>query len=549
MLSNEAPAPAQLKKLLLDGADQSAPEADQEEDEEVEAQEEEVVLGDVIEDLGLTPHHWYVIGFVGMIWALCGWIATSTVYMLEAASEVGGAWESLTSPADRLTVDDRALLLLASNAICALSNIALGNLSDAFGRILSTEVSIIFLCFSSLGFAVVRNKVLLMLLVFACPFMKDGPSCITGCLLAEWLPVTWRGTFVVLLHSVWSFGRIAVTLLWVVVPPSHHWSAFFLGVFIFPFVTSVVLRNYGFRYESPRWLAVSGDMKGCINVLQRAATTSGTKDTLPRGWQDPKLLRVEKGAKSIEAGNPGDSSSNRFNELMQPEMRSLLIKLVLISFSLWFASAGMFYWLIDYLKVIGAKSVIQPAMFAAPMSKATTAILLVSGRPGYCIVDRCSRITLFKIGFVGMGFTLLLLCLTRSHSTLMAVIVANAAFEEILWCISLVYMTEVFPTSLRISACGIVNACGNMGGISSAGGAGLLMELSVHMPWVLTAALMFASAVVCFTLPDHSSEKLSDSVRPSTSKAPPLVPEIAVASAGTSGYGTLPGGKAFTVKA
>jgi len=533
MPSNEAAAPAQPKKLLPEGADQSTGE------EEVEAQEEEVVLSDVIEDLGLTRHHWHVIGFVAMIWALCGWVATSTVYMLEAASEVGGAWESMTSPADRLTVDDRALLLLASNAICALSNIALGNLSDAFGRIISTEISIIFLCFASLGFSLVRNKILLMLLVFASPFMKDGPSSITGCLLAEWLPVTWRGTFVVLLHSVWSFGRIAVTLLWVAVPPSQYWSAFFLGVFIFPFVASLVLRNYGSKFESPRWLAVSGDMKGCINVLEHAATTPDVNARLPRGWQDPKLLCIEKCAKVAEAGAPGSSSSNRFNELMQPEMRSLLVKLVLISFSLWFASTGMFYWLIDYLKVIGAASVIKPAMFAAPMAKATVAIALVTGRPGYCIVDRCSRITLFKVGFIGMGFTLLLLCLTRSHNTLVAIIVANSAFEEILWCISLVYMTEVFPTSLRISACGIINACGNMGGISSAGGAGLLMELSVHMPWVLSAALMFASAIVCFTLPDRSSEKLSDSVRPSASKAPPPMPE----------YGTLPGGKKLTVKA
>lgn len=545
MLSNEAPVPAQPKKLPHDGEEQSsAPQAQEDaEEDELESQEDQVVLADVIEEFGLTQHHWYVIGFVGMIWALCGWIATSTVFMLEAASEVGGAWESLTSPADRLTVDDRALLLLASNAICALSNIALGNLSDAFGRILSTEISIIFLCFSSLGFAVVRNKVLLMLLVFACPFMKDGPSCITGCLLAEWLPQSWRGTFVVLLHSVWSFGRIAVTLLWVAVPPSLHWSAFFMGVFIFPFLTSVLLRNHGARFESPRWLAVSGDMKGCINVLHQC-NSSGTNNNLPRGWQDPKLLRVEKG-KSNEA----DSSSHRFHELMQPEMRSLLMKLVLITFSLWFASAGMFYWLIDYLKVIGAKSVIKPAMFAAPMAKAAVTIALVTGRPGYCIVDRCSRITLFKIGFSGMGFTLLLLCLTNDHNLLMAIIISNSAFEEILWCISLVYMTEIFPTSLRVSACGIVNACGNMGGISSAGGAGLLMELSVRMPWVLTAALMFASTVVCFTLPDRSNDKLSDSVRASsTCKAPPSFPEISAASASSSGYGTVPGGKVPSMK-
>merc|ERR550537_1481126 len=105
-------------------------------------------------------------------------------------------------------------------------------------------------------------------------------------------------------------------------------------------------------------------MKGCINVLEHATTAPGVNARLPRGWQDPQLLCIEKGAKVAEAGAPGSSSSNRFSELMQPEMRSLLMKLVLISFSLWFASTGMFYWLIDYLKVIGAASVIKPAMFA-----------------------------------------------------------------------------------------------------------------------------------------------------------------------------------------
>lgn len=46
------------------------------------------------------------------------------------------------------------------------------------------------------------------------------PGCpLTGSLLAEWLPVRWRGVLVVSLHAVWNAGRLGLTLWWVLYPP------------------------------------------------------------------------------------------------------------------------------------------------------------------------------------------------------------------------------------------------------------------------------------------------------------------------------------------
>ena len=37
-----------------------------------------------------------------------------------------------------------------------------------------------------------------------------------------------RDRAIVLLHAVWNVGRFIMTLLWILVPPTQHWTAYLL---------------------------------------------------------------------------------------------------------------------------------------------------------------------------------------------------------------------------------------------------------------------------------------------------------------------------------
>merc|ERR1719311_534164 len=109
------------------------------------------------------------------------------------------------------------------------------------------------------GFLLSRDKLWLMIWLCVNP-LKDGAGMVTNSMLAEWLPVEWRGIFIVTLHAFWNVGRLLVTVVWAIIPPNEHWLLFFSAVAVIPVTLSIFLRLRGWRYESPRWLAVSGNM-------------------------------------------------------------------------------------------------------------------------------------------------------------------------------------------------------------------------------------------------------------------------------------------------
>ena len=118
-------------------------------------------------------------------------------------------------------------------------------------------------------------------------------SLSSSLLLLLMLPEESRCMLRASLHVSWNIGRLLVTLVWILVPPSENWTGFFTIVLMYPVAMALFIRLRGRYYESPRWLAVSGNYERCLENLKYAASSREDTSALPPGWDVPGNLRAD----------------------------------------------------------------------------------------------------------------------------------------------------------------------------------------------------------------------------------------------------------------
>lgn len=478
--------------------------------DDAEERQQSFTVSTIIELLGLTNHHWTTITFTWWIWIFAGWTATALMYLLDAVGEDDSDWVKLTSPAERLTMEDKSGALLIMGFLALFGNFVLGVGSDSFGRMCFTELCLLNGLIGGVGFLLARTKLVLLIFIVMNPFLKDGAPLITQSMLGEWLPIRWRGIFIVSLHAIWNVGRLAMTVVWIFIPPSDHWIQFNSVVVSLPVVLCMYTRLRGWRYESPRWLAVSGNTGACIANLKLCADSRTDGEPLPSGWDNPSALHIE-----AESGDARQAKHltmwQRLQELNISSVRWKMSLLSITSFALFYATMAVFYWAIEYFKEVGLHEAIKPSMVAAPLGKILGNLLLIVGGPQRCIIDSFPRVPLLQVGYFGFGVSLLGLCASRNVAVITATMFVSHLFQEIVWAVSGVYMTEAFPTSVRNTAIGIIAVVGNMGSLIGSSASGSLMEAWVFLPILVIAALLFTAGFTCFFLPDERKDKtLSD---------------------------------------
>jgi len=456
-------------------------------------------VGDVIEILGLTGHSRHTVVLCWLVWFLSGWASTSLTFLLDAAGQEHGNWQRTTAYAERLTIADRSFTLFAAAVTGSSFNLVLGNASDAAGRIPVLQFCIIVQALTMIGIAFAQGKTMLIILVICTQF--DGSALPAQALLAEWLPVRWRGFILVSVNAVWNIGRLSVTVLWAFLPPAQHWTAFFLVCAILPFTLAIFLVARGQRYESPRWLAVIGNMERCIETLKLAeATANADSKELPSGWDNPADMQLEGDAGEVVQVEQRTTLA-RFTELSEPKVLRTIAILGCCNFCISFSWSCLFYWTMEYLKVIGAHAAIVPVMLAAPLGKIMScAILLAPYVPGECFVDRYPRTVFLKIGYFGCAICVGLLCTTTNAFALVAIMFVCMMFEGVIWEVLTLYSSEAFPTTVRSGAIGAAWLIGSTGGIVGASASGGLMDLWVYLPMVSSAILLSAGGCATFLL-------------------------------------------------
>ena len=111
--------------------------------------------------------------------------------------------------------------------------------------------------------------------------------------LAEWLDIEHRDRHAFILHAIWNVGRLATTLVWLwPLPPAEVWRIFFCVQAGAPLLIFACFALGCFaRFESPRYLAVSGQPERAVALLRAAAEQDGAP--LPPSFESGKLRLPE----------------------------------------------------------------------------------------------------------------------------------------------------------------------------------------------------------------------------------------------------------------
>jgi len=260
---------------------------------------------------------------------------------------------------------------------------------------------------------------------------------------------------------------------------------------------------------------MTGSTERCIGIL-RLADESASEDVrkeLPPGWDDPATLQlIHDSGDAVQAEYR--SKWAQVAELREPKLRWLAALLGFCFFCLSFSWSGLFYWFMEYLKLLGAEDAVVPVMLAAPFGKMLAVVILLAPFvPGRCLVDTAPRTLLMKTGYFGCAFCTALLCVTTNVMALAAIMFVCQVFEGFVWQSSAIYVAEAFPTTVRNGGMGLCWLIGSLGGITNAAVAGELMEIWVYLPMTASAILLCAGGAASFLLTEERGKSpLTDTV-------------------------------------
>lgn len=127
-----------------------------------------------------------------------------------------------------------------------------------------------------------------------------GGSPVAFSFLAEFLPRSNRGSFLIFFEAFWTLGTIVeVFLAWAILP-SLGWRTLLIASSV---PLWLLLGAYPWLPESPRYLLISGDYNGAVNVLSATAVTN--KISLPKNARLAVDFKEDHRGSVAELINPG----------------------------------------------------------------------------------------------------------------------------------------------------------------------------------------------------------------------------------------------------
>lgn len=426
-----------------------------------------------------------------------------------------------------------------------LGGILWGMLGDAFGRRISLLVALLVnACFGLLS-AFCRNLGQMMFLRLVAGLGVGGSMPIVFAQMSEFCPPATRGKLLAVVASFWMFGSIFSALSgWLIIP--HAGWRIFVVVASLPAWTSALLL-WALVPESPRHLAVVGRPKEAAQVLLKMADMN--RRTLPEdfclapvqhrdSWEDDE--QGEAGGPAPSGHGSGGSASRHLQSSQQNPLakalrsaataaalgarRALLVVRTLFSRPLsahtwplsvaWMGLCGGWYatvlWVPRYFEARGAD--------ASSVYRQTLAVALAN-LPGNIasvyLVDALGRRLTACLCMAGACISALLFAAAPAYGSWPTV--AACVFNGISvggWNSLDMISSELFPTTLRSSGFGVLQAIGRVASFATTYAAGALIEVQLWAPLVMAAVLLGAGSGAMMLLPEPAGQPLEDSSGP-----------------------------------
>lgn len=383
----------------------------------------------VIERLSLTRVHYWILIVAGLGVAFDSF---DTYIVAYAMPYIVREWKinSITN----------GLLASAGFWGMMLGALAWGPLTDKFGRKIAFMGAI--LGFASLsGFAALATNVYQFgLLRFVTGMFLGGMIPVTSTIASEFVPARYRGRFVAFSVVLWPIGLLVAAIVSLTLVTHFGWRLLFIVGVIPAFLVFWIVTKVP---ESPRWLGTKGRMGEAASVLK----VLGASD------QDVEGIKADELAvKSVP-----------ISTLLQPQYLKRFILTAGYYFFSYFGYYGFVLWLPTILATVYNLSMVRTFTYTL-----FVAISSVLGRVfALYTIERFGRKQLFYVGF-GLGGIAALLFGTITNPALLvwgACILAFLYEQGVIGTV--VWTTELYPSTVRATAIGWTTAAGRVSSATS----------------------------------------------------------------------------------
>lgn len=324
-------------------------------------------------------------------------------------------------------------------------------------------------------------------------------------LLAEFLPLSHRGRFLIMIEYFWTIGGLFVTgIAWGTLS-DRGWRMLTYLTAIPVIVTSIF--SLMFLSESPRWLLMQGRHNDAKEILKNAAKMNGItiseyvlEDELSLAVGDSDFVEIEKNILKNQI-----EEKSLFEILKSPQMFKLSIKLAIVWSSFGFAYYGIVFFVSRLYSITDAAdqcSFDYQSIFINASSE------FVGVTIAALIIDRWGRSrtqgVLYLLGGImmfGMGFKL-------TKTSVFAFSWITRMFAMGSSCTTWVATPELFPTEMRATGHSLCNSAGRIGGFLSS--YFVFSSLSNFAIAIGLAIVNCIAAFVSFSLPDTSNLELDE---------------------------------------
>ncbi|XP_046301315.1 solute carrier family 22 member 12 isoform X3 [Marmota monax] len=372
--------------------------------------------------------------------------------------------------------------VLVGAAVC-------GHVSDRFGRKRVLTWNYLQTAVSGTVAAFAPTFPLYCLFRFLVAFAVAGIMMNSGSLLMEWTSARAR-PLVMTLNSVgFSFGQMLMAALAYGV---RDWSLLQLAISV-PFILSFVYSWW--LPESARWLLITGKLDWGLQELQRVAAINGK-----RAAGDALTMEVVLSALQEEVSR-GQDPVSLGTLFCTPGLRLR----TWVSLMIWFAFAFTFYGLALNLQALGSNIFLLQLLLGAVDLPAKMGTLLLLSRLGRRPLQAGS---LVLSGLCVLANTLVPheMGALRSALAVLGLGALGASFT----CVS-IFLSELFPTVLRMTAVGLGQMAARGGAILGP----LVLLLGVYapsLPLLVHGTVPLLSGLAALLLPETQNLPLPDTI-------------------------------------
>ena len=394
--------------------------------------------------------------------------------------------------------------------------IVLGPVADTVGRRKTLSLAFTIMIIANLAGAYATSYITYVLIRFLCGFCQSGVILASFVLMNEMIGSSKRALVGVVTQAFFALGIVLLTWMSYYV---RDWRNLTISITITGIPLALV--NIFYIPESPRWLKSVGNIKEALEVLKHIALKNGTISK----WKENHSFTMNRNTEEGKNKSPVTIRSAvncNSNSMLDLFLHPVLLQLTLIQVLSWCVNGATYYGLTLAAGSEGETNSGEniPSNVTPDIYTSTVFSGLIE-LPAYVItvplLNKCGRRKTLVIFMIVGGISCLLISALGNSAVfqlyrvptwlgLVGKLCISASFAVVY-----VHSNEIFPTTIRNSAMGLVSFAARIGGITAPFLA-KLGQVSPNLHFLIFGIMSLISGFLNMYLPETKDVPLPENI-------------------------------------